>query len=272
MTVAEALAAAARRSLTAAAGPAEATRASTEGRSEEATVAADAAPPEDDDETDATETIVLESALLAAAAEAVELANAAVLSTIAEAGRKNQVESTLSQAPRDAGFGKKAKTTSQVLKRKPKTDSAAAPTFFFSFQSVSPPPSLSTSPPTAKKRNVRPRPRHLLRGLQRRLRAQGDPHHGRRRVHRLAHGPEARQEPAQRQGELGVEREFFKMFASKAAALFAPFRGLVPLFFICAFAERLWDTTPCCSNRKISEQRGRRGGRERNRSLFSSSS
>lgn len=69
------------RSLTVAAGPAEATRASTEGRSVEAMVAADA---DAEGEIDATETMVLESALLAAAAEAeaAELAGAAMPSII----------------------------------------------------------------------------------------------------------------------------------------------------------------------------------------------
>lgn len=73
-----------RRSLTAAAGPAEAARASAEGRRVEAMVAADADADADEGETDATATMVLESALLAAAAEAAVLAGkAALLSIIA---------------------------------------------------------------------------------------------------------------------------------------------------------------------------------------------
>ena len=112
ITVAEALDAAARRSLTAAAGPAEATRASTEGRSVEAMVAADAADAADDaEEADATETIVLESALLAAAADscvdADELAKA-LSSSIICGDRGNQLANDLSDS-RIAGLESREK-------------------------------------------------------------------------------------------------------------------------------------------------------------------
>lgn len=82
-----------------AAGPAEATRASTEGRSVEAIVDAEF----DVDETDATDTMVLDRALLAAAAEELEFANGgALLSIMMVSGDDDDGEEELETPPESA--------------------------------------------------------------------------------------------------------------------------------------------------------------------------